>query len=284
MNRKLITLLVLGSIALVTGCVNKQLAIDSLETMKAAIHERETKASAVLEKSISAYFEHVEGELERELELRRAKAKLAIHEKADERIKQVTTSSLDQLDGALEGPIERLDAALKEEQAKVASGGGSTAREHELALQLATTLMAHSRETVKLSEEIRDKFAAARDRALDRADESFDEAAKSAVIDIDPEAEAKKIIEAASDDIEKYQTAIDHNIDQLVRHLEKSSNPIKPFLKGLIGNDFGATLAGLLSDRATELLDKGREFVEGKLEDAVSSFEERLADEAESSR
>ncbi len=103
------------------------------------------------------------------LQLQRIKAdaRVVIYERTEERISNVTDASLAELERALEGPVSELEARLKEEQKRAAAGVGDREKELELASQLAATLMAHGRESFRLSQEIQEEFRAKRKGILE---------------------------------------------------------------------------------------------------------------------
>ena len=254
-----------------TGCSKRAPVREALTAMRATTLEQGRITRRVVHSLVASYFGEVEARLRARAELRRAELREEIHRRAQAKVYDVSAIAIAQLEAALEGPVARLDAALREEQAKPIHAR-ARARELEIAVQLSTTLAALARESDRLTQQIATRTALARERALALIDAQMAEVLSAPQIDLDPDVLAREVLDEFERESTRYDGRMLGGLAQLERHIDGSRNALREFTKGLFGDRLGEQVAR----RAAELIGRGEAFIGDELRELRDAAIQRL--------
>lgn len=235
-----------------TGCPQREAARGLIRTMQQATLEQGRITRQTVHALVARYFSEVEIQLQSQVALRRGELREEIYRITQQRVDDVASISVAQLEAALEGPIARLDAALRQEQAKPV-GLRDRARELELAIQLSTTLAALGRESDRLVQRTAERGVVARERALALVDQRVAALRVLPELDLEPEALAREILADFESSSAAYDQDMVDGLAELERYLEGSRLALRAFSRGAFGERLGERVAA----RAVELLERG---------------------------
>jgi len=253
------------------GCPKREPAQETLAAMRAATLEQGRITRQTVHSLVAGYFGEVEARLRERVQLRRAELHEEIHRRAQAKVDDTAAIAIAQLEAALEGPVARLDAALREEQAKPIRAR-DRALELELAVQLSTTLAALGRESDRLVQRVAERTALVRERALALVDTRMAELLSAPQIDLEPEALASELLYEFERASSSYDARMVAGFDQLGRYVDGSRNAPREFARGLFGDRLGEQVAR----RAAELRSRGEAFLGEELRALYEAALERL--------
>ena len=252
------------------GCPRSEPARALVRAMQEATLEQGRQTRRTVHVLVVRTFREVEGSLQARAELRRAELREEIHRLVQRRVDAVASASVAQLEAALEGPVARLDAALREEQSKPL-GLRDRAREMEIAIRLSTTLAALGRESDRLVERAAERGAVARERALALVDRRVARLLAAPELDLDPDALAREVLAPFEASSQGYDQEMVEGLAELERHLAGSELALRAFARGAVGARLGDPVAA----RVAELLERGEVAIrEGMLECRVAALAE----------
>jgi hypothetical protein len=266
-------LLLICALSLVgaTACPKREPAREALESMRHTTIEQGRVTRAAMHSLVTGYLAEVEAGLRERARTRRAELREEIHRRARDKADDVATISIAQLEAVLEGPVARLDAALRQEQSRPVHER-DRARELELAVQLSTTLASLGRESGRLMQRAAERTARARDEALVLVDASMAELLAAPELDLEPDALARELLADFASASRDYDAELVAGLDQLERQLDGPSVALQGFASGV----FGERLAERVVARASELLARGEAFLADELSALRVQAMERL--------
>jgi len=266
-------LLLVCVLLLVTGaaCPKRELAREALDAMSRTTLEQGRVTREAMHVLATHYFAGVKAALYARARTRRAELREEIYRRAQEKADDVAAIAVAQLEAALEGPVARLDAALREEQARPLRAR-NRARELELAVQLSTTLAALGRESARLVQRTAARTATARSEALAFVDASMAEVLAAPAIALEPEALAREVLSEFAAASRDYDAELVAGFEQLGRHVDSSRVAVESFTAGLFGERLGERIAA----RASELLARGEAFLADEMSVLRGRAMERL--------
>jgi len=254
-----------------TACAQREPARDAIAAMRAATIEQGRMVRESMHAVVTAYFDEVGKGLQARVELRAAELREEIHRRADARLQFVTEVAVAQLEHAMSGTIDRLDARLREEQSKPLYER-DRAREFELAAQLAATLAALGVESDRLVQRTARDVAEVRRRALRFVDDQVVHVRRAPEVVLDARALASDVLE----DFERASAAHDRRmiegLYQLERYVDQPENAAGEFATGLLG----ARLGELVAARSGKVIRRAEDFLRREMGEAQRAAIERL--------
>jgi hypothetical protein len=220
---------------------------------------------------VAGHFAQVEAHLRARVRARRAELREEIHRRAWQRNDDVAAIAIAQLEAALEGPVARLGAALREEQARPLHAR-DRARELELAVQLSSTLAALARESDRLVQRTAERTGRERDSALALVDTRMAELMSAPELDIEPDAVASELLAEFARASETFDAELADGLDRLGRHPKGAA----PRLRGFSAAPFGERLGQRVAERTRALVARGEAYLAGELSDLRQRALKRL--------
>lgn len=242
------------------ACPKREPAREALDAMSRTTLEQGRVTREAMHVLVTHYFSGVKAALRARARTRRAELREEIYQRAQDKANDVSAIAIAQLEAALEGPVARLDAALREEQSRPLRAR-YRARELELAIQLSTTLAALGRESDRLVQRTAERTARARSEALAFVDASMAEVLAAPELDLAPETLAREVLSEFAQASRDYDAELVAGFEQLGRHVDSSRVAVEGFSAGL----FGERLGERISARAGELLARGEVFLADEL-------------------
>jgi hypothetical protein len=253
------------------GCPKREPARETLDAMRRTTVEQGRVTREVMHVLVALSFAEVEARLRADAAAQRAELRAEIYRRTQFAVDEVAADAVAQLERALEGPVERLQAALRAEQSKPASQR-DRAREHELAVQLGSTLALLGRESNRLREKTAERAALARDEALALVETSMAAVQASPELDLDPDALARELLAEFSQASQKYDGDMVAALEQLGRYVDSPQVGVRGLSVGLFGERLGERVAA----RAGELLARGEAHLANELIAIQGRAQERL--------
>lgn len=254
-----------------TACAQREPAREAIAAMRTATIEQGRMVRESMHAVVTAYFDEVGKGLQARVELRAAELREEIHRRADARLHFVTEVAVAQLEHAMSGTIDRLDARLREEQSKPLYER-DRARELELAAQLAATLAALGVESDRLVQRTARDVAEVRRRALRFVDDRVVHLRRAPEIVLDARALASDVLE----DFERASAAHDRRmvdgLYQLERYVDQPENAAGEFATGLLG----ARLGEIVAARSGKVIRRAEDFLGREMGEAQRAAIERL--------
>jgi len=263
------------SLALFLGaCLPREPAHGLVRTLQETTLEQGRVTRGAVQELVAGTFREVEGQLRARVKMRRAELREDVHRAAQRRIDRVSAIAIAQLEAALEGSVARLDAALREEQAKSAFDR-DRARELEIAIELSATLAALDRESDRLVRQTAERVAGRRERALALVDRQVVALLADPALDLAPAVVARDVLVEFEASSLAYDREVVAGLAALERQLEGAGPALQAFVRGAFGERLGERVAA----RALVLLQRGERVIgdgmRGCRAAALAALEER---------